>query len=214
MFTGSALKSRRVLALTCALAIAAVGATLWGCSSSSTGSSDNGTTFKVNNPGDRMEVNLGSAPAGKFHFEAKGFVDKFISTTEGDAQYIYFWLYSGNNFYYKGDGQGFLYVPYEYCYTDYRCNYGKVKGRSNHPGEWPIEACYMDQKWSSTKWYSFDIEWDGTNISIYVDGVLKNTSNYGSNSLPLIAGLGWPPAAVEEPGIVGMEFRNWKFTKK
>ena len=176
-------------------------------------------TFTVNNPGDRQEVNLGTAGPGKFHFEAKGFIDEFISDGQGKTEYIYFYLYSGNNFYYKGAGEGFLYIPYEYRRNDYSCNYGKVKGRSDYPGEWEIEDCYMDQAWDSSKWYSFDIEWDGSNISISIDGALKHTGSYGSNDLTLIAGMGWPPDnrtgdALNHDGIIGMEFRNWSFTKK
>ena len=42
---------------------------------------------------------------------------------------------------------------------------------------------------------------------------MKDRSAYGSNSLNLIAGLGWPPEGHPvNPGIVGMEFRNWRFT--
>ncbi len=97
--------------------------------------------------------------------------------------------------------------------TNYTCNYGKVRGRSNTPGEWPIEACYQYDAWDSQKWYTFDIYWDGSSISIYIDGEHKNTGVYGSNALPLIAGFGFPPAEVEESGILGMEFRNWSFTQ-
>jgi len=173
-----------------------------------------GDTFSTVNVGDRLEVPLGpdSAASGHFHFEARGFVDHFTPTAAGNNKFIYFWLYSGNNFYYKGDGAGFLYIPYEYARTDYSCNYGKVKGRSNSPGEWPIEECYQTDAWQGDHWYSFDIDWDGANISITIDGELKNTGNYGSNVLPLIAGFGYPPADVEETGIQGMEFRNWSFS--
>ncbi len=170
--------------------------------------------FRTDAPGDRLEIPLGaeSAARGHFHFEARGFVDDFKPRYSPGTLLIYFWLYSGNNFYYKGAGEGFLYIPSQYAMTNYTCNYGKVRGRSNTPGEWPIEACYQYDAWQSQKWYVFDIYWDGQSISIYIDGEHKNTGFYGSNSLPLIAGFGFPPADVEEEGILGMEFQNWSFT--
>jgi len=197
--------------LACAVALAVGIAATGGCTADE--------SFKVNTAGDRQEVNLGRSGPGKFHFEAKGFNDEFIADSEGNAEFVYFYLYSGDNFYYNGDGKGFLYIPYAYRRKGSSCNYGKVKGRSEHPGDWQIDACYMDQPWDSSKWYSFDIEWDGSNISISVDGVLKNTGSYGSNSLTLIAGMGWPPddrsgEALNHGGVVGMEYRNWSFTKK
>jgi hypothetical protein len=171
--------------------------------------------FRTEKAGDRLEIPLGpsSAASGHFHFEAKGFVDEFKPRYSPDTLFIYFWLYSGDNFYYKGAGEGFLYIPSQYAMTNYTCNYGKVRGRSNTPGEWPLEACYQYDPWDGQKWYSFDIRWDGTNIAIYIDGKRKHVGSYGSNSLPLIAGFGFPPAQVEESGIVGMEFRNWSFTQ-
>lgn len=197
--------------LLCAIALLGGLATTVSCSTSD-------ESFTVTRAGDRREVNLGTAGPGKFHFEAKGFSNDFKPVAQGRNVFVYFWLYSGNNFYYKGAGEGFLYIPYQYAYTDYYCNYGKVKGRSNHPGEWPIETCYIgqDEPWDPTRWYSFDIEWDNSNISISINGVLKNRSNYGANSLNLIAGMGWPPvdASFEDGGMVGMEFRNWSFSKR
>ncbi len=171
--------------------------------------------FRTENEGDRLEIPLGasSAASGHFHFEARGFVDDFKPRYSPGTLFIYFWLYSGDNFYYKGAGEGFLYIPSQYAMTNYTCNYGKVRGRSNTPGEWPIEACYQYDAWDSQKWYTFDIYWDGSSISIYIDGEHKNTGVYGSNALPLIAGFGFPPAEVEESGILGMEFRNWSFTQ-
>ena len=197
--------------LACAVALAVGIAATGGCMADE--------SFTVNSPGDRQEVNLGRSGPGKFHFEAKGFSDEFISEGAGETEFVYFYLYSGNNFSYDGEGEGFLYIPYAYRRNDSSCNYGAVKGRSEHPGGWQIDACYMDQPWDSSKWYSFDIEWDGSNISISVDGVLKNTGSYGSNSLTLIAGMGWPPddrtgEALNQGGVVGMEFRNWSFTRK
>ncbi len=170
--------------------------------------------FRTNAPGDRLEIPLGaeSAASGHFHFEARGFVDDFKPRYSPGTLLIYFWLYSGNNFYYKGAGEGFLYIPSQYAMTNYWCNYGKVRGRSNTPGEWPLEDCYQYDAWQSQKWYVFDIYWDGHSISIYIDGEHKHTGVYGSNSLPLIAGFGFPPADVEEEGILGMEFQNWSFT--
>ena len=171
--------------------------------------------FKTTQPGDRLEIPLGpaSAASGHFHFEARGFVDDFKPRYSPGTLLIYFWLYSGNNFYYKGAGEGFLYIPSQYAMTNYWCNYGKVRGRSNTPGEWPLEDCYQYDPWDGEKWYSFDIRWDGSNIAIDIDGKRKHVGSYGSNSLPLIAGFGFPPAAVEEEGIIGMEFRNWRFTQ-
>lgn len=211
-------------------ALALAGIVAAGCSSGgdSEGDTDTGTgpstvnSFTVSTTADRREITLGNNPKGTIHFEAKGFYDTFVPQgTTPDPEYIYFYIWNGSNFYYKGKGEGFLYIPFEYAYTDYWCNYGKVKGRSNTPGEWPIEACYVPQNlpWDSTKWYSFDIEWDGSKIYLYVDGVLRNVGTYGSNSLNLIAGMGWPPDnrsgdAVRHIGIVGQEFRNWSFKKK
>ncbi len=207
--TGKLVGGARLL---CAVALLAGFAATGGC-----GLGD--VNFTVSKAGDRQEVNLGTSGPGKFHFEAKGFSDEFIAEGAGQTEYVYFYLYSGDNFSYTGDDAGFLYIPFAYRRNDSSCNYGKVKGRSEHPGAWEFEACYMDQPWDSSKWYSFDIEWDGSNISIAIDGVLKHTGSYGSNSLNFIAGMGWPPddrtgEASNHGGIIGMEFRNWSFVRR
>ena len=191
-----------------ALVLAAGLAVMSGCGSSGE------DTFTVEREGDRMEVNLGTTGPASFHFEVKGFVDTFRPNDEGEWQYGFFWIYNGDNFYYKGAGEGFLYIPYQYAYNNYYCNYGKVKGRSDNPGGWPLEACYMSQDapWSSTKWYTFDVDWDGSTITLSVDGVVRHSGHLDPASRNLVAGLGWPPA--DHPGVVGMEFRNWSFKKK
>jgi hypothetical protein len=193
------MKATRVLGMAVAagLTLAALAGTgsITACSSGGGGEAAVAETFTVARAGDRLEVNLGTPGPVRFHFEAKGFTDRYISLDAGLSKYIYFWLYSGGNFYYKGAGEGFLYIPYEYAYTDYACPHGKVKGRNNNPGEWPLEQCYMDQPWDPARWYSY----------------------LGPNAKNLIAGMGWPPSGplgpVEEPGIVGMEFRNWSFER-
>ena len=190
-----------------ALFLAAGIAVMSGCGSSS---NDSFTESKV---GDRMEVNLGTTGPASFHFEAKGFTDVYRSNSDGEWQYVFFWIYNGDNFYYKGAGEGFLYIPYQYAYNNYSCNYGKVKGRSDNPGPWPLEACYMDQPWNHDKWYTFDITWDGSTITLAMDGVVKHSGHLDPASRNLIAGLGWPPAGSETDGLVGMEFRNWSFKK-
>lgn len=200
-----------------ALVLVAGSVLMSACSSSSTSDGDDGTpeTFSVNQPGDRMEVNLNTTGPASFHFEAKGFTDNFRSNQDGEWQYVYFWIYNGDNFYYKGDGEGFLYIPFQYAYNNYYCNYGKVKGRSDNPGGWPLEGCYMSQDtpWDPTKWYTFDVNWDGSTITLSMDGVVKHSGHLDPASRNLIAGLGWPPAGSETEGLVGMEFRNWSFKK-
>lgn len=200
----------------CALALVAVVAATAGCNSgdSATGKETNADTFTVVRAGDRLEINLGTPGPVSFHFEAKGFTNNFRPQEEGANEYIYFWLYNGDNFYFKGAGEGFLYLPIEYAYTDYYCNYGKVKGRSNTPDVWPLEECYIYEPWDPSKWYAFDIVWDGATITLTIDGVVRNVGHLDPNTRTLIAGMGWPPANfTEHPGIVGMEFRNWSFKK-
>lgn len=176
------------------------------------GSSDK-ETFTVEKAGDRMEVNLGTSGPATFHFEVKGFTDVYRSNQDGQWQYIFFWIYNGDNFYYKEAGEGFLYIPYQYAYNNYSCNYGKVKGRSDNPGPWPLEACYMTDPWDPNKWYTFDVDWDGSTITLKMDGVVKHSGHLDPASRNLIAGLGWPPPSEHE-GLIGMEFRNWSFKKK
>lgn len=177
------------------------------------GCSSGEDSFTVKKEGDRMEVNLGTTGPASFHFEAKGFTDVYRSNEDGEWQHVFFWIYNGDNFYYKGAGEGFLYIPYQYAYNNYWCNYGKVKGRSDNPGGWPLEDCYMDQAWDHNKWYTFDVQWDGSTITLSVDGVQKHSGHLDPASRNLIAGLGWPPAGSETEGLIGMEFRNWSFKK-
>ncbi len=189
-----------------ALVLAGGLALVSGCSSGSD------ETFTVAQVGDRKEVNLGTPGPATFHFEVKGFTDVYRSNTEGEWQYGFFWIYNGDNFSYKGAGEGFLYIPYQYAYNNYSCNYGKVKGRSDYPDVWPLEACYMTDPWDPNKWYSFDIDWDGSTITLKMDGVVKHSGHLNPATRDLVAGMGWPPA--EHEGLLGMEFRNWSFKRK
>jgi len=196
LFAGAALS---------ALVLAGSLAVLSGCSSSD-------ETFTIMKEGDRKEFNLGTTGPATFHFEVKGFTDNYQPNTTGEWQAGFFWIYNGDNFYYKGAGEGFLYIPYQYYYNNYSCNYGKVKGRSDNPGPWPLEACYMDQPWDPNKWYTFDVDWDGSTITLRLDGVVKHSGHLDPARRNLVAGIGWPPA--EHEGLIGMEFRNWEFKKK
>jgi hypothetical protein len=195
-------RSTRLLSLFLALsALALVGA----CSSSD----DSGDTFTVNAPGDRIEVDLGVVPAGEFHFEARGFEsERQASITDG--QRIFFWLYDGN---FDFNTSGFLYKTIQYIRQNYYCYGGKVKGYQGGNGHMFGEACFSVD-WDKSKWYSFDIVWDGATITLFIDGVAHYSCTYGSNTLPLFAGLGWPPAGGENPGTIGMEYRNWKLTRR
>ncbi len=195
-------RSTRLLSLFLALfTLSIVGA----CSSSD----DSGDSFTVSGAGDRIEVDLGAVPAGEFHFEAKGF-ESALQTDYYQAQRDFFWLYDGN---YDLNTSGFLYKLIQYIRAGYSCYGGKVKGYHNGSGKMFGETCFS-VNWDKNKWYSFDLVWDGSNISFYIDDVLQYTCSYGSNTLPLIAGIGWPPGGGENPGTIGMEYRNWKVTRR
>jgi hypothetical protein len=214
-----------------ALALAGTLLAAAGCGSSSSSTSPTsptaptgGQSLTVAGYGDRLSLPLGNNPKGTIHFEAMGFRSDFKPTgTVPDPEYIYFYIWNGSNFYYKGAGAGFLYIPFEYGYTDYSCNYGKVKGRYNQPLVWPgphgEEVCYVDQSnpWSSTKWYTFDITMDGTTITLKIDGAVRNSWAYGGVSEDLLAGFGNPPVINDgeqnNTGMIGMQFRNITFTK-
>lgn len=165
-------------------------------------------TFTVTGPGDRVELALGTA-SGTFHFEARGF-ESVAQTEYYQAQRDFFWLYDGN---YDLDTSVFLYKAIQYIRADYWCYGGKIKGYHNGDGDMFGETCFAVQ-WDKGRWYAFDVTWNGADISFAIDGVPQYTCSYGGNASALIAGIGWPPAGGENPGTIGMEYRNWGFTAR
>jgi len=176
-------------------------------------SSDGGTTapergFAVLAPGERAEVILGLAEAGRFRFEARGF-PATPAAAACEATPVFFYLYDG-----VPDPLASLF-RYQLMQGRWEgCAGIAVRGyRPEYPGNVFQEGC-SPMAWDPERWYAFEVAWDRGTIRTFVDGGLVFTGDYFANDAPLIAAMGWPPlTGCGSTGLVGLEYRGWSFEK-
>ena len=196
--------------LVSALLLAGGIAGLWSCSDSSTSPSQD-EVFTVTKKGDAKEIVIGSAPKGKFSVEVKG-LDPQEFPYDPSLEPMYVMLYDGT-YGYTGPTRtspGLLYLATQYRYK-HPCA-GKIKAW-NHNSRF-AEECYQ-VAWDANHWYRVEVTWGDGAISISIDGRLISSDPSGPIDSTVIAVLGYPSyfTAPKDSGIVGLQYRNWSFSK-